>query len=89
MAMVMLRYVEMAASIAPFEPRSRKDNLDVLYILLQEHIQRHSRLQFTTENCQRLHRLFQVRESGRWLVEIKDYVVYLKELNRVQTSMTT
>jgi hypothetical protein len=60
----------------------------VLYILLQEHIQKYSRLQFTQEDCLRLHRLFQIRESGRWRVELKDYVIYLKEMNRAQTSMT-
>lgn len=86
--MLMLRYVELAATMSPFEPRSRKDNLDVLYILLQEHIQSKLKLQFSQEDCMRLHRLFQISDSGRWRMELQDYVIYLKQLNHAQTAMT-
>jgi hypothetical protein len=35
----------------------------------------------------RLHRIFQIRDSGRWRMELHDYVIYLKELNHAHNAM--
>ncbi len=81
LAVLLLSYVEFACTV-PFCFHPRKNNIDELYIALQNHIMNQLGVEFDQEHCCRVQTL--LNERGRWSMEIRDYVVYL---NRVLRAM--
>lgn len=79
LAGLLLSYVEFACTV-PFRFHPRKENIDVLYIALQNHIMGQLGVDFDQEHCCRVQSL--LHQRGSWFLEIRDYVVYLNRLLR-------
>jgi hypothetical protein len=72
-----LKLIEFASSLPySLDPSKRKDSLETLYVLLQKYIIDYTNMEFDQENCSKLQKIFQIRPFGRWIGDLKEYVVY-------------